>query len=58
MLRGYCGPNIMAIPYKNFKERMRITKLYLDKYKIEDFGNGLNGILYMELKAREENGRA
>lgn len=44
----------MAIPYKSFKEKIRLTKRYLGKYHIEDW----DGVLYMELKAREENGRA
>lgn len=43
----YCC-NIVAIPYKNFKHKIRLTKKYLGKYKVEDLGN----VLYMEKRAR------
>jgi len=40
------GVKIIAIPYKTFKQKIRITKEYSKRYKIEDLG----GILYMERK--------
>lgn len=42
MVKG--GPLILAIPYKNFRHKIRLTKRYLENYKIEDLG----GVLYME----------
>lgn len=38
------GVKIIAIPYKTFKQRIRVTKEYERRYKIEDLG----GVLYME----------
>lgn len=37
---------ILGIPYKNFKEKIRLTKEYKNKYFITDLG----GVLYMERK--------
>lgn len=34
----------IAIPYKNFKQKIRLTKKYIKLYTIEDLG----GVLYME----------
>jgi hypothetical protein len=41
-------PNVMAIPYKNFKQKIRLSKKYLKEYKVEDLG----GVLYMEKRQR------
>lgn len=38
------GVKIIAIPYNTFKQRIRVTKEYERRYKIEDLG----GVLYME----------
>lgn len=40
------GLTIIAIPYKTFKEKIKLTKEYSRNYYIED----LNGVLYMESK--------
>lgn len=45
---GIKGVKIVALPYKTFKERIRLTKQYEKKYKIEDLG----GVLYMERKEK------
>ncbi|WP_185903731.1 hypothetical protein [Hathewaya massiliensis] len=37
---------VMAIPYKTFKERIRLTNEYLDAYHIEN----MNGFLYLQKK--------
>lgn len=37
-------PIAMALPYRSFKERIRLTKKYIRIYTIEDLG----GVLYME----------
>lgn len=37
-------PIAMALPYRSFKERIRLTKKYIKLYTIEDLG----GVLYME----------
>lgn len=39
---------IIALPYRSFKERIRITKRYERRYKITDLG----GLLYMERKMK------
>ncbi|MCH3962671.1 MAG: flavoprotein [Clostridium sp.] len=40
---------IMAVPYKNFKEKIKITKEYGGMYHIEDLNMySTRGILYME----------
>ena len=36
-------PCVLAIPYKNFKHKIRLTKKYLKEYNIQDLG----GVLYM-----------
>ena len=36
-------PSIIAIPYKNFKHKIKITKKYLKDYMIQDLG----GVLYL-----------
>ncbi len=42
---------IIVIPYKCFKEKIRITKRMERKYHIEDFTvDGRYGVLYMERK--------
>lgn len=33
--------NIEVIPYRNFKEKMRITKKYSGCAKVEDLGNAI-----------------
>lgn len=35
---------IIAIPYKTFKQKIKLTKKYIKNYRIED----LEGVLYME----------
>lgn len=35
---------IIVIPYKSFKQKIRLTKEYSTRYKIQDLG----GVLYME----------
>lgn len=37
---------ILGIPYRTFKEKISITKMYLKEYKIQDLG----GVLYLERK--------
>lgn len=37
---------ILGIPYRNFKEKIGLTKKYSTRYKIQDLG----GVLYMERK--------
>lgn len=46
---GIVGPEIIALPYKTFKERIRLTKKHLKNYKIEDLG----GVLYLERRIRK-----
>lgn len=42
---------IIVIPYKRFKEKIKITKRLERKYHIEDITtDGIHGILYMERK--------
>lgn len=43
--------NILAIPYKNFKHRIKLTKRFLNRYMIQDLG----GVLYMERREEYEN---
>lgn len=40
----YGKSNVIAIPYKTFKQKIRLTKKYLKEYNIQDLG----GILYMQ----------
>jgi hypothetical protein len=40
----------MIIPYKNFKERIRLTKKYLKNYYIEN----LDGYLYLVRREKEQ----
>jgi hypothetical protein len=37
---------ILVEPYKNFKQKISLTKKYMNQYKVEDLG----GILYLEKK--------
>lgn len=37
-------PLVILIPYKDFRHKIRITKKYLNMYKIEDW----EGMLYMK----------
>lgn len=48
-MREY-GIEVIAIPYRNFKHKIRITKRFLKDYKIQDLG----GILYMERRNKHE----
>lgn len=44
---------VIGLPYRNFKEKIRITKHFEKKYHIEDLQvetNGQRGLLYMERK--------
>jgi len=41
---------VVAIPYRTFKERIRITKQYEKKYNIVDLGR----VLYMERKEKSQ----
>ncbi|MCT8978294.1 flavoprotein [Clostridium sp. CX1] len=43
----YGKPKVIAIPYKSFKEKIRLTKRYTKYYFIEDLG----GVLYMERRS-------
>jgi len=46
---------IMAVPYKNFKEKIKITKEYSGMYRIEDLNMySTRGILYMERRGKIE----
>lgn len=46
---------IAAVPYKNFKEKIRITKKFGEKYHIEDFSmDSVRGVLYMERRKTNE----
>lgn len=40
----YIKPQIIAIPYRTFKQRIQLTKKYLKEYTVEDLG----GVLYMK----------
>jgi len=42
-------PKVLAIPYKSFKKKIRLTKRYSRRYKIQDLG----GILYMTEKEQK-----
>lgn len=45
----FLEPRIFAIPYWNFKEKLRITKRFEREYHIEDLaGDAVCGVLYME----------
>ncbi|MCI1800181.1 flavoprotein [Clostridium sp.] len=47
--------NIIVVPYKNFKEKIRITKRFERKYHIEDLAeDAVCGVLYMERKLLNE----
>lgn len=42
---------IIALPYQNFKEKIKITKAFNKKYHIEDMSmDNTRGVLYMERK--------
>ncbi|MBM7869323.1 hypothetical protein JOC70_000792 [Clostridium pascui] len=41
-------PIAKVLPYKSFKEKLRLTNKHLETYKIEDLG----GILYMERRSK------
>ncbi|MBV4422943.1 hypothetical protein [Clostridium tyrobutyricum] len=46
---------IMALPYRNFKQKIRITKKFEKMYHIEDFSmDSTVGILYMERREESE----
>lgn len=46
---------ILAVPYKNFKEKIQITKEYGGMYHIEDLTmDSSRGILYMERREIDE----
>ena len=46
---------ILVMPYKNFKEKIRITKKFERIYHIEDLSmDSTVGILYMERRKRNE----
>lgn len=42
---------IIGLPYRNFKEKIRITKHFERSYHIQNLSNnGIQGVLYMERK--------
>lgn len=42
---------IIAVPYKNFRQKVRIIKKFEKRYHIEDLaGDAAYGVLYMERK--------
>ncbi|WP_446897452.1 hypothetical protein ACSVC9_10540 [Clostridium sp. LBM24168] len=44
---------IIAVPYKNFRQKVRIIKKFEKRYHIEDLaGDAAYGVLYMERKDR------
>lgn len=46
---------IIVVPYKNFKEKIRLTKKFDKHYHIEDFSmNSTRGVLYMERREKSE----
>lgn len=49
-MRREVGISVIAIPYKNFKHKIKLTKKFINKYKIEDLG----GVLYMERRSENE----
>ena len=46
---------IIALPYRNFKQKIRITKKFEKTYHIEDLAmDSTVGILYMERRKKNE----